>query len=217
MRAELLALFPEGVVGAETFDLAGAEPPLEEERELVARAVPKRVQEFAAGRQCARQALSQLGIAPQPLLAVERAVQWPEGVVGSITHTDHFAAAVAAPSARFAGVGIDVEQKDRVQPRLWKQIAVPEEVAWLQQDPSLAELHGTILFSAKEAFYKAQYCISQAWVGFKDVVLRVGDGTFVVELTTDVERLAPSGTTFEGRYAVVGGLVVTGLACLHPR
>ena len=63
---------------------------LPEERGAVAKAVPKRVAQFTAGRVCARRALAQLGnTEPVPILMGEdRAPQWPAGYVGSISHTD---------------------------------------------------------------------------------------------------------------------------------
>lgn len=218
MRAEVLALFPPGVTGAELQDLSEAPEPLPEEQPLVQRAVDKRRREFAAGRACARSALGQLGIEPQPILADDRAPRWPQGAVGSITHTDGYAAAVAGSRDGFAGLGLDAECSDRVKPRLWKQIAGEEEVRWLEKDAALADLHGTILFSAKEAFYKAQYSVSQAWVGFHDVVLRCDEaGAFEVELSVDVPGLGVSGTRYTGRYALLGELVITALALPRPR
>src|SRR5215469_3139377 len=65
-----------------------------EEAAHVARAVPKRVGEFAAGRACARRALEQLGV-PDFVLRVgpHREPIWPVGMAGSITHTAGFCAA----------------------------------------------------------------------------------------------------------------------------
>lgn len=59
---------------------------LEAERALVARAVPKRRDEYAAGRNCARAALARLGVHDFALLAGSaREPIWPEGVIGSMT------------------------------------------------------------------------------------------------------------------------------------
>ena len=81
-----------------------------EEAVSVAKAVPKRVGEFAAGRLCARRALAEFGITGVPLtMAPDRAPVWPESMVGSITHTRGLCAAVVAERRRFASLGIDVE------------------------------------------------------------------------------------------------------------
>ena len=71
-----------------------------EEEALVAGAVTKRREEFAAGRNAARAALAGLGPPPCPLLrAGRRAPAWPQGIVGSITHCSGFCCAVVAPAA----------------------------------------------------------------------------------------------------------------------
>src|ERR1700730_18709662 len=58
------------------------------EAEDVARAVPKRIAEFAAGRACARAALAEFGVREFALRAApDRQPLWPEGFIGSIAHT----------------------------------------------------------------------------------------------------------------------------------
>src|SRR5437667_3257012 len=65
----------------------------------IEQAVPKRRLEFAAGRQCAHEALRVL--APldghSPIgIALDRSPVWPPGFVGSIAHTQGFASAAVA-------------------------------------------------------------------------------------------------------------------------
>src|SRR6202165_5059978 len=74
-------------------------------------ATQKRQREFLAGRWCAEQALQRLGAGSTHVaMAADRAPIWPDGVVGSITHTGNFAAAAVAWAADIAGLGIDSEQ-----------------------------------------------------------------------------------------------------------
>jgi 4'-phosphopantetheinyl transferase EntD len=227
LRTEIAALFPPCVRGAELSAPEEAEPLFPEEQASIARAVDKRRLEFALGRTAARGALAALGVPPGPLPANEdRSVRWPDAAWGSITHADGLCAAVAAPRSELRGLGIDAEVKGRVEPRLWRMIATEREQAVLSALDSEAERReaATLLFSAKEAFYKAQYCVSQSWVGFHDaeVELQAG-GLFRLRL---IKAVAPSsrsradprasifaaGTCFEGRYAVLERHVVTGLA-----
>ena len=73
---------------------------LEAERPIVKKAVEKRRREFSAGRTCARQALRELGCADAPIVHNQNgAPLWPPGIVGSITHSNTYAAAVAADSS----------------------------------------------------------------------------------------------------------------------
>ncbi len=144
-----------------------------EEAQHLGKAIAKRVGEFAAGRICARQVLEQLGVSGFPLLVREdRRPQWPDGIVGSITHTHGFYAAVAARSGEYRAIGVDAELVGRVGRHLWPKICTIEETAWLEglSEPEQART-GALIFSAKEAFYKCQYGLTESWVGFQDVTL----------------------------------------------
>ena len=86
-----------GLFGAE---MADADQPVflaPQEDMLVAQAGPKRRRDFALGRACAHAALSTLG---HDMAVIGRrengAPHWPDGVVGSITHTSGYAAALVA-------------------------------------------------------------------------------------------------------------------------
>ena len=74
-------------------------------------AVSRRITSFLAGRLCATRALEAAGCRPCTSVATQPdgAPEWPRGYVGSITHTDHFAAAVIASRTDRRGVGIDSE------------------------------------------------------------------------------------------------------------
>jgi 4'-phosphopantetheinyl transferase EntD len=213
--SELFArLYPLDVVGVELSDPARAEPLYAEEEAVVARAVEKRRVEFALGRTAARHALAQLEVPVGPLLQnKDRSVQWPETAWGSITHADGICAAVATLRTSHAGIGIDAELRGRVKRELWGHIATEREQAWLDEgDSEEAAARATLLFSAKEAFYKAQFCASRGWVGFHDAELRFDDdANFEVELLIDVGITFRRGQRFLGRWGLLPGHVVTGL------
>ena len=57
----------------------------------------ERRNEFIAGRHCAREALARIGVSSCALPPDKnRAPQWPEGVIGSISHTGGLCCSVAA-------------------------------------------------------------------------------------------------------------------------
>jgi len=203
MRKELLALFPPGVAGAELTCLERAGPLLDEERAGLERAGPKRLREFAAGRHCAREALAALGEPRAPLpRRPDRQPAWPRGIIGSISHSSDYCAAVVARTSTCAALGFDAEEWGRVGPELWSRIATPPELAWLRAQGSDAARCATLLFSAKEAFYKAQYPLSATFVGFEDVGFQAGpDGAFEIELLREVPRVGRAGARFAGRGA----------------
>ena len=219
LHAELEALFPASVALSVASADAGAEPIADEalfpeEAAHIVRAVAKRKHEFTAGRICARRALTALGL---PAVALppneDRSVRWPDAVWGSITHTEGLCAAVAVRREQLRGVGIDAELRGRVTQKLWGQIASEREVAWFSAAPSALEAaeRATLLFSAKEAFYKAQYCVSRCFVGFHEVELEFAEASFVVRLQNDIGGVFEEGRTFSGRFTLLAGHVVTGL------
>src|SRR4051794_10899097 len=62
---------------------------------LVEKAAPKRRREFALGRACARAALKGLGHGDAVIgKSANGAPIWPDGIIGSITHTASYAAAL---------------------------------------------------------------------------------------------------------------------------
>ena len=149
----------------------------------IARAVPKRVGEFAAGRACARAALATLGIRDFELLSgADRTPLWPHGIVGSITHTQGFYAAAVARATQALALGLDAEARDSVGPPLWRRICTPDERRHLHTlSQSEAITLATLIFSAKEAFYKCQYPLTRQWLNFADLGVRFDGGGFQVE------------------------------------
>ncbi len=78
---------------------------------VLERAPLKRKIEFLAGRRCAAAALRKLGCEDDGGLPIgpRRAPTWPEGFVGSISHGDGLAVAVAAQCGDAAALGIDIQ------------------------------------------------------------------------------------------------------------
>jgi 4'-phosphopantetheinyl transferase EntD len=126
------------------------------EEQLIARAVSRRRNEFRAGRAVARQALAQLGCAPMAILAhPQRDPIWPQGFLGSITHCERLALAIAAPTSLMQAVGVDLEDTSQLDPRLVSSVCRADERL---QQPHFAQLgidHAMACFVAKEAAFKA--------------------------------------------------------------
>jgi 4'-phosphopantetheinyl transferase EntD len=162
-----------------------------EEQVSVQRAVEKRRREFATGRACARLALGRLGIAPVPIPAGERGEPlWPSGVVGSITHCTGYCASAVAAVDRVATVGIDAEVHEPLPDGVLEQVAFGRELTMVAERGAGVCLD-RLLFSAKEAVYKAWFPLARRWLGFEDV-----------ELTLDL-----AGSAFRARLLVPGPVV----------
>jgi phosphopantetheine--protein transferase-like protein len=209
-RHALSKLFPKNVATADLWDLTAAGPLHAEETADSARMGPKRRREFTAGRDCGRRALGRLGFSHASIPRTARGLPcWPTDTVGSITHTDDYAAAVAAKQADYMGVGIDAERIGRLTPNLWRRVFTKTERAWLAGlNDAEQQTFATVIFSAKEAFYKAQFMAFGARLGFQDVTVAVHTDTFHVCSSLGI-------TAFQGAFTVVQDKVLT--AALLPR
>jgi 4'-phosphopantetheinyl transferase EntD len=222
VSALLAGLFPAGVTGAELRVAGDASLLFAEETRCLERAVPKRIQEFAAGRLCARRALASLGFTPFPLCVNrDRRPRWPPGIIGSIAHTTGICGAVVAERRHFSAIGLDIEVVEDVTQAIWPYICTPEERAWLTALPEPEQpQYAALMFSAKEAFYKCQYGLTQQWLEFHDVTLDRASsdwraGRFALRTQRRIPRLEHDAP-FVGRFEFHGGLVVTGMILEAP-
>jgi enterobactin synthetase component D len=187
------------------------------------RAVLKRQVEFLAGRVCAQQALATLtgdrpvAIPTQP----DRAPAWPSGVVGTITHTANYAAALVASASRYQGIGIDCEvilSPENLS--LQKHICVPDELEALHTahpDWTPAQLL-TLVFSAKESLFKCLYRSVLKIFDFSAARLVTLDGveqTFVIQLEHDLTPHLRKQARWTGRFQGHHNLLMT--AILYPQ
>jgi 4'-phosphopantetheinyl transferase EntD len=189
-----------------------------EEEAIVARAVEKRRREFATGRACARQALTQLGLPPGPIATGERGEPlWPEGVVGSITHCDGYRAGAVARASELAALAIDAEPHAPLPDGLLGDVASPEERQRLAE-LTVAEpaVHwDRLLFSAKESVYKAWFPLARRWLGFEDATLTIDPaaGAFSAQLLVPGPAFRGAALEgFQGRWLVCDGLILTAIA-----
>ncbi|MEM6941124.1 MAG: 4'-phosphopantetheinyl transferase superfamily protein [Pseudomonadota bacterium] len=177
----------------------------------VAKATRKRRLEFAAGRAAARAALAELGRAAAPLPASpDRSPVWPLGTYGSISHTDRLCAAVATTSR--IGIGIDLEDAHPLAEDIMPMICTDKEQEMIR-GPESARL-AKLIFSAKEAAYKAQYPVSKTLIGFDclQVTLNLVSQAFEAQFLRAVPGFC-MGDTLHGRYAWIGDHVVSTAHC----
>ncbi|AXA92274.1 4'-phosphopantetheinyl transferase [Massilia sp. YMA4] len=183
----------------------------------IARAVPKRQAEFFFGRWCARAALARHGHAGVVGVGPAREPLWPHGLIGSISHSHGMAAAVALPGMGMRGVGIDIETiaQGRALRALRQVVLSAREQAWLDalDCPLAPDIVLTLVFSAKESFYKAVFETVRRFLGF-DAVEVVGIDCDTRRLWFDVSQALPApfvtGCRFAVGYALLGqGRVLT--------
>lgn len=214
------ALLPAGVAWSEAYGDRPDEAVFPGEEAMVARAVGKRRREFVTARRCARQAMSRLGVPPQPILATaDREPLWPAGVVGSITHCEGYRAAAVASARTFAAVGIDAEPHESLPDGVLDLIGQPverDQIARLGRS-SPATCWDRLLFSAKEAVFKAWYPLTGVWLDFDDADLAFSPGEFSARLLKTAPRRdgGPPPAEFAGRWLVRRSLVLTVVTVAH--
>jgi 4'-phosphopantetheinyl transferase EntD len=214
----LLGLFPPGVVAAELRGPGNPELLLPGEAAHMGRAVPKRVAEFTAGRLCARRALAEFGIVDFPLeVGADRRPIWPDGMLGSITHTHGYCAAVVAARRCVVALGVDSEVVGEVNEEIWCSICVPQETAWIRSLPrTQQDAAAALIFSTKEAFYKCQYPVTREFLGFHDVSVEApawnaAEGEFRVRPLRSIGIEARSPAPLRGRYLFHDEFVTAGM------
>lgn len=188
------------------------------EGEALRGAVPRRLTEFHAGRAAARMAMTQLPVPIKPvLMAQDRAPVWPRGMTGSISHSTTACVAVVGHSAEWAGIGVDLEEATPLDPLLIAEVCSKAERRWLGLQPAAERgLMAKLVFSIKEAAYKAQYPVTGRLFGFDalEVTIDRETATFCARFCTAQGPFA-AGEILRGGYAHAAGLLVTGVAIRH--
>jgi 4'-phosphopantetheinyl transferase EntD len=130
------------------------------------RSVTQVRRQSGAARLVARELLAGFGILEAELpRSRSGAPVWPAGIVGSLSHDGEIAVAAVARAQIYAGIGIDVEPSLPLPPELVEMVATPAE----RRRYSPECVNSRVLFAAKEAIYKAQYPLDQAFLEFHDI------------------------------------------------
>lgn len=140
----------------------------------VRRSVHKRQAEFLAGRLCAREILNVHGhVGYTVATGMQREPLWPQGMIGSITHSGHYAAAIACPAGDLMGIGIDIESvvNPGTRDAVLGTVVSVDEFAYLRsREPGMdIDRLLTLCFSAKESFFKAAFASVKCYFGFEAI------------------------------------------------
>ena len=191
----------------ELLDAGTADALLPAESVQLGDVLDRRRRDFTAGRHCAHHALERLGVADAPILiGADREPVWPDGLLGSITHCEGYAAAAVARVDRVGGLGIDAEPHAPLPDGVLRLVADETERDWIGNAADEGICWDRVLFSAKESVFKAWFPLTRQWLGFHDAQL-----TFDPTAGRFRARLLDGGRELDGRYAVMDGLVLTAL------
>ena len=157
--------------------------------------VPKRQAQFLAGRIAANMALSSdqantlknqvgIGYSRQPI--------WPENFIGSISHSGETSiACISQPPQTCAGLGVDIQETilPDLQSQITSTILTHKDTLLFQHRKSeLAEsVLFTLMFSAKESFFKAAFNSVGEYFDFTDASI-IGLDTENQQLTLKTNR-----------------------------
>ncbi|ENO8415986.1 4'-phosphopantetheinyl transferase superfamily protein [Vibrio mimicus] len=179
------------------------------------KAVNKRKAEYLAGRYVAREALKKLTQQNYQIpIGDNRAPQWPDGISGSITHTDTYALAAVSYFSDHQIIGVDLESW--MSPSLAQELApriIDASEQSLLEQCELEFYQGiTLIFSAKESLYKALYPQVKQFFGFEDARvdwIEPSSGQFQITLLRSLSAAYPKGWQTVGRYFVHQDVVLT--------
>lgn len=206
LREVAQALAPMGAVMEVAMIDQHSDELLPQERQFVESWAPHRQREFAMGRMCARRALDSLVAGVASLLPDADGIpQWPEGVVGSISHCRGVAMATVANSADCRLLGLDLEKINRLSAGAINKVLHPIEESFVCGD----QLKASILFSLKEAFYKAQFPKWRAEGNFRDLALEVDLANGAAKIIEMGSRFKPELLRLRFRFRVVDDYVVS--------
>ncbi|WP_230460129.1 4'-phosphopantetheinyl transferase family protein [Sansalvadorimonas verongulae] len=184
--------------------------------------VLKRKIEFLAGRYCTKNCLKVLGftqdIIVRPGEVCGSSPLWPQGLCGSISHSDGVACSVVADMRGLRSMGVDIE-------RIPAESIVSElrGSVLTAQDVRLGEVYADIfhpdewfglVFSIKESLYKALNPLIRTFFDFHDISLKSVDVTAQrIELAFNKSICCsyPVCRHFAGCYAICDDLIWTGV------
>ncbi|AYV32419.1 4'-phosphopantetheinyl transferase superfamily protein [Streptomyces sp. CJ_13] len=184
----------------------------EEERRLLPRLPSARRPGFVAGRAAAGRALELLDV-QGPVLRDGRRPLFPPGAQGSISHaTGPIGASIASTHPDVIAVGIDLERTDRLGRGADRLVCTMRERSWVAR-ARRPESRLSVLFSAKEAIYKALHGISTRPPVFHDVEIGLEgdrlDIRLAPELLQENRRIDGWFQLLPGKYVLASVAVIS--------
>jgi 4'-phosphopantetheinyl transferase EntD len=178
-------------------------------------ALPLRRAEYLAGRVLAKTNLAQLHIFGHQLLPDRNGIpEWPTCISGSISHNREIAICATLPCEQASMVGVDIEtlMSPEDAQLLWRHIISPQEYAFLLAQPLDFHQMLTLVFSAKESFYKLVFPKTRATMIFHSVQFIGFDllsGVFSLTIPDEMMTLFPSQRYARGTFLLMNDNVIT--------
>lgn len=162
-------------------------------------------------------------IVAQVSAADSRMPVFPEGFVGSISHTNNLAVAAVTNCETIESIGVDLEYliTEESYDVIKRQVLTEAELLLMPQFPIPKKEALTVIFSAKESLYKLLYPMVERFFDFsaaKVIIIETGKGRwsrFTIQLIDSLNECLSQGLTFQGYYQKYGECIVTLLGLHH--
>ncbi len=183
--------------------------------ESLKNAVVKRKSEFLAGRALSSIVLRQLGVTEtEILIGKHRNPLWPQGARGSISHAGDTVLSAVSLEESVSAIGIDVEEimGSETASNIYKSIVNDDELALMAETGIPFEKILTIVFSAKESFFKAAYPSVGEYFDFDAVSLVKVDlrsQSFTFCLERNLSSCFQRGRLIHGDFSEFNHLIIT--------
>lgn len=138
-------------------------------------AIPKRLDEFYAGRILAQGILQRHFNCVTPISSLQHKLPiWPQGLSGSISHSNQHVIVTVAANAQYLGIDIEQVVEERFAHESHALILTGTELQLWQS----GQINGfdfcqyvTLIFSLKESLYKAVYPVAQHYIDFLEAAV----------------------------------------------
>jgi enterobactin synthetase component D len=168
----------------------------------------KREAEYLASRFCIKKALENLNIHNYIVKKnKDRSLNWLDKVNGSITHT-HNSTSVLVTKLTHINLGIDEEyiMSKKTYNEIKSIVFNSNEQNIIQEQEKTA----TILFSAKETFYKAIYRDVKIFIDFNEVeIISINDNKLKLKLLTNLSNKHFENKIYEIDYNIKKNKITT--------
>ena len=207
----LTASYDGGAYSDALFDRLGVHCP-----DAIKRAAQKRKADYLAGRSIAKAAMRALGVPPNPVTsAASRAPIWPDGITGSISHArGRCACLLSSDTSQSVGVDTEAIASGSSLAAILSETLTPQDRDTISADVSSQPTNATLVFSAKEALFKALYTRVNCYFGFDAAELAAppGQDMLHLRLTKDLATGVNKGDTFPVYFNVTATHVLTWLS-----
>jgi enterobactin synthetase component D len=174
-----------------------------------------RKEQYLIGRYCAYRALRSAGFAGDFHLPSndDGSPLWPEGHVGSITHTKNYVSAIVGLTTIYRGLGIDSQliMNEKTFISIHKKVMTQNELQMTLPGWNFLEV-ATLVFSFKESIYKCLRPLCGQFFGFSDaeiIDINFKKKSVKYGLLNEIGRGFNSSFIGEGIFDKTNGLIHT--------